>query len=491
MDAADLAFAGIHRQAEALRAGEVSSSDLVSMYLERIDRFDGELNAFRIVLRERAESEAREADRRIAAGEEAPLLGVPVAVKDNVDVAGELTTLGTAAFDRPATADSAQYRRLREAGAVLIGKTNLPELAIWPFTETPAWGRTRNPWDPSRSVGGSSGGSGAAVAAGLVGAASASDGGGSIRIPASNCGLVGLKPTRQRISEGPLVGDVMSGVTVELCVSRSVRDTARLLEAVHGPAPGDPYVAPPPSRPYTDELDDESGGLRVGIMRRPAIEGVGVDAPCLEAVAKAARLIESLGHEIDEGNPLDMLPAGEGGPDIEDSFLTRWAAGQAATLTQLGMLIGRPITEHDVEPLTWTMAQIGHERTSGRYLLDVGIHQGLSRVVAGWFETGYDLLLTPTMAEIAPPLGEIDTAAPDPMSAFTRCLPSGAFTAIFNITGQPAVSVPLHRTAEGVPVGVQIVAPFGREDLLIRLAAQLEKSAPWAERTPPVFAAAS
>jgi amidase len=152
------------------------------------------------------------------------------------------------------------------------------------------------------------------------------------------------------------------------------------------------------------------------------------------------------------------------------------------------MLIGRPITEHDVEPLTWTMSQIGHDRTAGRYLLDVGIHQGLSRVVAGWFETGYDLLLTPTMAEVAPPLGVIDTAAADPMSAFTRCLPSGAFTALFNITGQPGINVPLHWTDEGVPAGVQIVAPFGREDLLIRLAAQLEKAAPWADRTPPLFA---
>jgi amidase len=196
MDAAELAFAGIHRQAEALRAGDVSSRDLVAMYLERIDRFDGRLNAFRVVLGDRALAEAAEADRRIAAGESAPLLGVPIALKDEVDVAGELTTHGSAAFDRPATADSAHYRRLRDAGAVLIGKTNLPELAIWPFTESQAWGVTRNPWDATRSPGGSSGGSAVAVAAGLVGAASASDGGGSIRIPASYTGLFGLKPQR-------------------------------------------------------------------------------------------------------------------------------------------------------------------------------------------------------------------------------------------------------------------------------------------------------
>lgn len=476
-------------QAELVGSGEASPTELVEAAIDRAERVNPEINAVIHDLSGPA--------RETAAGAvpDGPFKGVPFMLKDlGAANAGEPLHLGMKVLKEAnfhAPIDTTLAQRFRAAGLITVGKTNTPELGIVATTEPKAYGATRNPWDLGRSPGGSSGGSAAAVVAGIVPMAHANDGGGSIRIPASNCGLVGLKPTRQRISEGPLVGDVMSGVTVELCVSRSVRDTARLLEAVHGPAPGDPYVAPPPSRPYTDELDDEGGGLRVGIMRRPAVEGVEVAAPCLEAVAKAAGLIESLGHEIDEGNPLDTLPAGEGGPDIEDSFLTRWAAGQAATLTQLGMLLGRPITEHDVEPLTWTMAQIGHERTSGRYLLDVGIHQGLSRVVAGWFETGYDLLLTPTMAEIAPPLGEIDTAASDPMSAFTRCLPSGAFTAIFNITGQPAVSIPLHWTADGVPVGVQLVAPFGREDLLIRIAAQLEKAAPWAERTPPVFAAAS
>jgi amidase len=475
-------------QAELIAGGEASPAELVEAAIDRAEAVNPEINA---IIHDLSPT-AREA----AAGElpDGPFKGVPFLLKDlGAANAGEplhmgMKVLKEANFHAPV--DTTLAQRFRAAGLVTIGKTNLPELGIVATTEPKAYGATRNPWDTSRTPGGSSGGSAAAVAAGIVPMAHANDGGGSIRIPASNCGLLGLKPTRQRISEGPIVGDNMSGVTVELCVSRSVRDTARLLEAVHGPAPGDPYVAPPPLRPYTDELDDESGGLRVGIMRRPAVEGLEVEAPCLAAVEKAAKLIESLGHAIDEGNPLDMLPAGESGPDIEDSFLTRWAAGQAATLTQLGMILGRPITEHDVEPLTWTMSQIGHDRTAGRYLLDVGVHQGLSRVVAGWFETGYDLLLTPTMAEVAPKLGEIDTAAPDPMSAFTRCLPSGAFTALFNITGQPGINVPLHWTDEGVPVGVQLVAPFGREDLLIRIAAQLEKAAPWADRRPPVFAAA-
>ena len=223
-------------------------------------------------------------------------------------------------------------------------------------------------------------------------------------------------------------------------------------------------------------------------MTRPAVEGVEVEAPCLEAVAKAAKLIESLGHEVDEGSFLDWIPEGDDGPDIEDSFLTRWAAGQAATLAQLGMLIGRPITEADVEPLTWEMARIGNERSGGRYLHgrrhppgDLADDRRLVRL------GGYDLLLTPTMAEVAPPLGAIDTAA-EGLGGFERCLPSGAFTALFNVTGQPAISVPLHWTDEGVPVGVQLVAPFGREDLCLRIAAQLERAAPWADRTPPVFA---
>ncbi|MEZ5073650.1 MAG: amidase [Solirubrobacterales bacterium] len=485
----ELATMDATAQAELVERGEATPVELVEAAVGRAERVDPEINA---VIHDLSARALEAAAGELGAG---PFRGVPFLLKDlGAANAGEPLHLGMkvlkeANFHSPV--DTTLAQRFRAAGLVTIGKTNTPELGIVATTEPKAYGATRNPWDTSRTPGGSSGGSAAAVAAGIVPMAHANDGGGSIRIPASNCGLVGLKPTRQRISEGPLVGDVMSGVTVELCVSRSVRDSARLLEAVHGPAPGDPYVAPPPLRPYTDELEDESGGLRVGIMRRPTIEGVEVAAPCLAAVEVAAKLISSLGHEVDEGNPLDMLPAGEGGPDIEESFLTRWAAGQAATLTQLGMLIGRPITEHDVEPLTWAMAQIGHERTAGRYLLDVAIHQGLSRVVAGWFETGYDLLLTPTMAEVAPPLGVIDTAAPDPMSAFTRCLPSGAFTAIFNITGQPGISVPLHWTGEGVPVGVQLVAPFGREDLLIRIAAQLEKAAPWAERRPPLFAAAA
>jgi amidase len=397
-----------------------------------------------------------------------------------------MKVLKEAGFRAPV--DTYLAERFRGAGLITIGKTNTPELGILPTTEPDAYGATKNPWDTSRTPGGSSGGSGAAVASGMVPMAHANDGGGSIRIPASNNGLLGLKPTRQRITEGPIIGDNLSGLTCELVVSRSVRDTARILEAVHGGAPGDPYACPDPLRPFTDELNDESGGLRIGQMTAPAVEA-DVDPECVKAVEEAAKLLTTLGHELTGESPMDSVPApDEGGVDIQDSFLTRWAAGQAAVVDQVAMIAGRPLTAEDVEPLTWALVEIGRSRDSGRYLRDVALHQALSRMIAGWFEAGHDLLLTPTMAEVAPPLGSFDDGGPDPMEAFHRAFPSGAFTALFNVTGQPAISVPLHWTPEGVPVGVQLVAPFGREDLLIRAAAQLERAQPWADRRAPVYA---
>ncbi len=447
---------------------------------------NGELNAVIHPLFD----EAREA----AKGEipDGPFKGVPFLLKDlGAAFAGQPLHMGMQVLkdaDFKAPMDTYLAQRFRDAGLITIGKTNTPELGILPTTEPVAYGASKNPWDTTRSPGGSSGGAGAAVASGMVPMAHANDGGGSIRIPASNNGLVGLKPTRQRISEGPLVGDNLSGLTCELVVSRSVRDTARILDAVEGPAPGDPYVAPEPLRPYVEELTDESTGLRVGLMTAPAVESE-VAAECVAAAEETAKLLESLGHKLTGSSPMDVLGSGDAGVDIQDSFLTRWAAGQAAGLDQIGMLLGRELTGEDVEPLTWTLAAIGRERDSARYLRDVALHQGISRAIAGWFEAGHDLLLTPTMAEVAPKLGEIDdTLTDDPMDAFHRSFPSGAFTALFNVTGQPAISLPLHWSSEDVPVGVQLVAPFGREDLLIRVAAQLERAQPWADRVAAVYA---
>jgi amidase len=473
-------------QAQLVADGEASPAELVDAAIARCERLNPELNA---IIHELYDDGRAAAANSLPDG---PFKGVPFLLKDlGAAFAGQplhmgMRVLKEAGFRAPV--DSYLAQRFRAAGFVTIGKTNTPELGILPTTEPDAYGATRNPWDEERTSGGSSGGSAAAVAAGLVPIAHANDGGGSIRIPASCCGLVGLKPTRQRISEGPLAGDNLSGLTAELVVARSVRDVAAVLDAVHGPAPGDPYVAPPPMRPYRDEIGAEPAGLRIGFTTTPALEDVATDPACVAAVEGAGRLLEELGHHVEAGSPTDAAAGADGGLDIGDTFLTRWAAGQTMILDTLGLALGREIREDEVEPLTWTLAQIGRERSAGRYLQDVAVHQAMSRLIAGWYEGGYDLLMTPTMAERPAPLGSWDDSGDNPMAAFRRSYPAGAFTAIFNVTGQPAISLPLHWSDDGLPVGVQLVAPFGREDLLIAVAAQLERAAPWAERRPPLFA---
>jgi amidase len=299
---------------------------------------------------------------------------------------------------------------------------------------------------------------------------------------------VGLKPTRQRTSLGPLVGDTMSGLTVELVLARSVRDVAGAIEAVHGPGPGDPYVAPPPERPYTEELRAKPGRLRIGMTTEPWAE-VEIDPAVVEAVGDAAALLEGLGHDVDTDVP--RVPRGGDGPDVAETFLTRWYAGQAASLAMFETLLGREIGPEDVEPLTWAMAEEGRRRNAGDYLGAVGIHQTVARMLAFWFESGHDLLLTPTLGEPPPPLGSFDDSGDDPLRAMRRAERMGVFTAIINATGNPAISLPLHWSEDGLPIGVQLVAPFGAEDALIRIAAQLEQARPGADRRPPAFAAAA
>jgi amidase len=481
----DLASMDATAQAELVRSGEASPSELVDAAIGRVEAMDPEINA---VIHENFEAAREEAAGELPDG---PFKGVPFVLKDlGACFAGMPLHMGMKVLkdaDFRAPMDTFLAQRFREAGFVTIGKTNTPQLGILPTTEPDLYGASRNPWDTDRSTGGSSGGSAAAVASGMLPIAHANDGGGSIRIPASACGLVGLKPTRQRTSEGPLIGDVMSGLTVELVVSKTVRDTAAVLEAVHGAAPGDPYVAPAPERPYTEDLTRDPGKLRIGFTTAPAVD-VEVEEACAQAVRDAAELCESLGHDVVEASPFDMAQQAGSGIDIEDSFLTRWAAGQVATLATMSMLIGREITADDVEPLTWALAEEGRKRDAGRYLADVGIHQMLSRMIAGWHESGFDLLLTPTMAEVPQPLGTWDDGGADPMDAFNRALPQGAFTALFNVTGAPAISLPLYESPEGLPTGVQFVARSGREDQLISLAAQLEQALPWADRRPAKFA---
>jgi amidase len=467
-------------QAELVRNGDATPVELAEAAIERIEAVNGDLNAVIHPLFEEG--------LEVARGElpDGPFKGVPFLLKDlGAAFAGQPLHLGMNYLkqrDFRAPVDTYLAQRFRAAGLVTIGKTSCPELGILPTTEPRAYGPSRNPWNLDHSTGGSSGGSAAAVAGGMVPMAHANDGGGSIRIPAANCGLVGLKPSRQRTSEGPLVGDFMSGLTAELCISRSVRDTAALLEAVHGAAPGDPYVAPPPLRPYTEEVGADPGKLRIGLWTETVIEQ-DADPEVIAAARAGAKTLEGLGHEVEEPDMSALQSI-----DMVEPFLVRWAAGQAQALAQLGTIGGQPIGPEDVEPLTWALAEIGRTRSAGEYLEAVGQHQMLSRMIAAVYESGFDLLLTPTMGEPPPPLGSFDDSGPDPMAAFERAFLSGCFTAAFNATGQPAISLPLHWSEHGLPIGVQLVAPLGREDILLRVASQLEGAVPWADRIPPTYA---
>jgi amidase len=483
MTDAALATMDATAQAGLVRDGEASPLELVEAAIARIEALNPELNA---VIHELYEEGRAAATNGVVDG---PFRGVPFLFKDiGAALAGQPFHLGTRVLkeiDFRAPVDTYLGERFRAAGFITVGKTNTPELGILPTTEPQAYGPTHNPWDVGRTPGGSSGGSAAAVASGMVPVAHANDGGGSIRIPASHCGLVGLKPSRQRISEGPLVGDNISGLTAELVLARSVRDVAAVLDAVHGPAPGDPYVAPPPQRPYVDELEADPGALRIALVTTSAAE-IEVEPVVIEAVRDAARLVESLGHTISERG-LAEASFGDGS-ELVESFMVRWEAGQAATLATLERVLGRALTADDVEPLTWALAEAGRRHGAGEYLNAVGLHQLVSRVIGGWLDAEFDLLLTPTVGEPPPPLGTYDDSGSDPMAAIRRAWPTAAFSGIFNATGQPAISVPLYWTDDGLPIGVQLVAALGREDLLIRVAAQLERARPWADRTPPVFA---
>jgi amidase len=279
-----------------------------------------------------------------------------------------------------------------------------------------------------------------------------------------------------------LIGDNMSGLTAEFVVSRSIRDTAAVLQAVHGPAPGDPYVAPPPARSYTEEVGADPGRLRIGMLTEPLLHAE-PDPVVAEAARDVGRLLGSLGHAVEESGP-----SGFEEMDLVDTFFTRWMASQTASLDQLQAVVGREIGPGDVEPLTLALAEEGRQRTSGQYLAAVSQHHLVSRMVAGWYESGFDLLLTPTLGEPPPPLGSFDDSGEDPIAALMRGVQTAAFTALFNVTGQPAISLPLHWTEDGLPIGVQLVAPFGAEDALLRVAAQLEEARPWAARIPAVVA---
>lgn len=464
--AEDLAFAGAAEQAELVRSGEVSSRELVELYLERIERFDPQLNAFRVVLADRALEEAAQADARRAGGAEPPLLGVPVAIKDNVDVAGEATTHGTRAYEGVARADAEIVRRLRAAGAVVIGKTNLPELAIWPFTDSEGWGSTRNPWDTARSPGGSSGGAAAAVASGMIGIAQASDGGGSIRIPAACCGLFGLKAQRGRVSLMPAARH-WHGLSVAGCVSRTVLDSALFYDVVRGPAPGDADSAPEPRTTFVEAARTHPARLRVAFSIKPS-QPAPVAREVEDAVRSTAELLRALGHEVREQDPSWGFQPG--------AFVPRYLAGIRADV------LAMPHPER-LERRTRMLARYG------RWLEGRALRRALAAEVKHARRLGrifeeFDVLMTPTIARLPVRAGRWDgKGVPATVNGVSRYVP---FTSPWNVTGQPAAAVPAGFSETGLPLSVQLVGRPADETTLISLAAQLEAERPWADRRPPV-----
>lgn len=461
--------------AELVATGEVQPIELVDAAIERIERLNPKLNAVVTPLYDQARDAARSG---LPAG---PFRGVPFLLKDVLGfLAGVRHTSGSSYLrDYVPDHDSELVVRLKKAGFVILGKTNAPELGILPTTEPRLFGPTRNPWNLDRTTGGSSGGSAAAVASGMVPIAHANDGGGSIRIPASCCGLFGLKPTRARNPLGPDLGDIMGGLVVEHALTRSVRDSAALLDATCGPDVGDPYWAPPRERPYLEEIGREPGGLRIALTTA-APSGVPIHADCVAAARDAAALCESLGHHVEEASP--RFDAGLFG----QSFIAIWAAGCTASIDGMAFLTGRAPVEDQFEPLTWALYEMGRQVSGSNYLLAQTMLQRASREV-GRFMEQYDVWLTPTLAEPPLPLGSFDSPPGDPLAGLRRAQQFVPFTPIANATGQPAMSVPLSWNAEGLPVGVHFFGRFGDEATLFRLAAQLEAARPSAGRRPPAF----
>jgi amidase len=478
----DLALLDLTAQAELVRRGEMKPLELVDAAIARLERLDPELNAVITRQLDRARAAATAPDLP-----DGPFRGVPFLLKDlGAHLAGDPVYCGMAILKRLDWREPGETYfagALRASGLISLGRTNSPELGLLPTTEPDSFRPSRNPWDPGLSTGGSSGGSAAAVAAGIVGAAHASDGGGSIRIPASHCGLVGLKPSRGRCSFGPDLGHRWGGFSCEGFVTRSVRDTAALLDIVSGPRPGDPYTAPPPSRPFAAEVGADPGALRVGLMTSAPRDGE-THPDCTEAARAAASLLADLGHRVEESHP----PALDD-PEAVKGFLTIISSSVARALDAWSAKIGQPIGEQDVEPLTWRVATTGRGLAAADYIAAEDFNHAHTRRIARWWnDDGFDLLLSPTCAAPPPPLGHFAPTPENPGAGFVRALPYSAFTSVWNVTGQPAISLPLHWNAGGAPIGVQLVAPAGREDLLIRVAAQLERARPWAGRRPAIHA---
>ena len=462
--------------AELVKKKEIKPAELVEAAIERIERHNTQLNA--VVFK--AYDEARAMAKTKLSG---PFAGVPMLLKDILGFKrGWPNRNGSRSVPAvPAPYDSTLVIRFQAAGLIPLGKTNVPEFGALPLTEPKLYGPARNPWNLDHSTGGSSGGSASAVAAGIVPLAHANDGGGSIRVPASCCGLVGLKPTRGRNPLGPMIGDALGGLVAEHVVSRSVRDTAAVLDATAGPEIGDPYAAPPPPGSYLAATKRKPKKLRIAFTAK-RLDGE-VDPECKAATEAAANLCSKLGHNVEEVMP--QLPEGDR-TNFRTNFVVIWTAGLAMVAEFNARALGKTPAREDFEGLTWGMYQLGKTISATQYQLCRASLQVLARQIARW-QQPYDAWITPVLARPPMEIGALDLEETDVMKGLAPIVDYLPFTAMQNVTGQPAISLPLTWSKSGLPIGVQFVGRFGEEHLLLQLAAQIERAEPWSKKRPPVY----
>lgn len=479
----DLAHMDATAQAELVRNGKASPRELVDAAIDRVEKLNPQLNA---MIRSRYEKARVEADSPDLP--DGPLKGVPFLLKDLFCVnAGDELHMGCKALKQAhytAPADTYLAAKFRAAGLITIGQTNTPEFGFADTTEPEAYGPSRNPWNTAHSTGGSSGGSGAAVASRMVPTAHANDGGGSIRIPASACGLVGLKPSRGRLSLGPDYGEAWAGFIAEGVVTLSVRDSATMLDATAADMPGDPYTAPACEGTFVDAVGRVPGKLRIGLMTGlPGGTGA-VHPECAVAAKNAGRLLESLGHSVEEAHPAAL------DEEWGSRFSTVVLAHAARTAEDVATAVGREVGPDDFERYTWHLMNRGRSIKLTEYIATREWLERWQRRVAQWWAGGFDLLLTSTLSTPPPRLGYLCSAAAEPDEVWKRVIELIPYTPVGNVTGQPGITLPLHWTADGLPVGVHLMPAYGREDLLLNVAAQLEEAQPWIDKLPPVCAAA-
>jgi len=460
--------------AELIAKKEVTPAELLNAVRQRVEAINPKINAFTDLFFDKAE------DQINSGLSQGPFRGVPFALKDlGQSLKGTITSAGGRIWkDQVADYDSTLVTLYKQAGLVIFGKTSSPELGLTYTTESVLYGQTRNPWNLERTSGGSSGGASSSVASRILPMAHASDGGGSIRVPASCCGLFGLKPTRGRVPMGPGQFEGWNGLSAHHAVTISVRDSAALLDASSGVELGAPYYPPPQQRPFLHEVGADTGRLRIALIAySPA--GTPVDPECMDAATEAAKLCENLRHKVDEAKwPFD--PATQRG-----AFLTIVNVSVARALDEAATPLGRPVTDKDVEPVTWAMAQQGRNISSVAYSRAIATIHQIGLAIAK-FQQAYDVIINPTLGKPPVPLGVL-SLSPKDMQTFTKEIAEfSPFTAVYNVTGQPSMSMPMHWTPDGLPVGVMFTARFGDEATLFRLAAQLEKAKPWADRRPKI-----